>query len=250
MSEQKKYRVLVVIPAFKESRRLPLFLNELTEVIKNTSAGIDILVVDDGSGKKEQDIICKNVLGFQDKFAFVLNPILLESNIGKGGAILAGWDYAKDYDCLAFVDADGAVPAMEVKRLADLLSTEHRGESIFGARIKMLGKKINRGWIRHLSGRIFSFIVGVMVEPDIYDSQCGLKFIKKEAYMAIRNRLKGRRFAFDVELIAALKSARYPVVEVPISWRDVPGSKVSIFKDTMYMTISVIQIRKEMKQWM
>lgn len=242
--------MLLVIPAYRESQRLPGFLLELAEALKTSMPESDILIIDDGSGKIEQDILINLISSLQGEYPFILNPICLKSNLGKGGAILTGWDQAKGYDYLGFVDADGAVSPSEVVRVAANTSEAYQqGQSIFGSRIRMLGRKISRGWSRHISGRIFSFIVGVMIEPEIYDSQCGLKFIPQPVYTAIRSRINGRRFAFDVELVAALRSGSHPVVEVPIDWHDVAGSKVSLLKDTISMTLAVVQIRREMKKW-
>ena len=47
-------RILLVIPAYRESIRLPEFLKTLGSAIQKTLPEIRILVVDDGSGGKEQ----------------------------------------------------------------------------------------------------------------------------------------------------------------------------------------------------
>lgn len=240
-------KLLLVIPAFKESQRLPSFLSELAKVLTGGSTTTDILVIDDGSGKKEQNYLISIIASLQIKYPIILNPICLQRNVGKGGAILAGWDQAKGYDYLGFVDADGAISPKEVERVTETLVDLHHGQSIFGSRIKMLGRTISRGWKRHISGRIFSLIVGIMIDHEVYDSQCGFKLIPQSIYTSVRKSLRGRRFAFDVELLAAIRSSGYNIIEVPIDWNDVPGSKVSLLKDTIRMCFSVIKIRKEIK---
>jgi glycosyltransferase involved in cell wall biosynthesis len=243
-------RILLVIPAFKESQRLPRYLEALASSVKVGLPTMKLMVVDDGSGDFEQEHLMKIVRTLMESYSCILDPLLLPNNLGKGGAILAGWDAGVDkYDYLGFVDADGAIPASEVIALANLMTSSPREISFFGSRIKMLGKRIERGWTRHFSGRVFAFFVGLLIEPEIYDSQCGLKFIPSAHFRNIRNRLQGRRFAFDVELTAALRKVGHPIEEVPISWRDVPGSKVSLFRDTFRMLSDTLQIRKEMKQW-
>ena len=57
--------------------------------------------------------------------------------------------------------------------------------------------------------------------------------------------MKGRRFAFDVELLAVLNLIKHPILEVPIDWADMPGSKVSMISDTLKMAKAVFEIRNE-----
>ena len=243
-------KILLVIPAFRESLRLPLYLEALASAVKLCHPAIDIMVVDDGSGDSEQKHLIKIIRSLRDSHSFILEPLLLPKNLGKGGAILAGWDMGLDkYDYLGFVDADGAIPSSEVLTLANQMISSSPTRSLFGSRIKMLGRRIERGWSRHFSGRVFAFLVGLLIESEIYDSQCGLKFVPTDHFRDIRSFLKGRRFAFDVELTAALRKASHPIEEAPINWSDVPGSKVSLFRDTFRMLSDTLQIRKEMKQW-
>ena len=114
----------------------------------------------------------------------------------------------------------------------------------------MLGKTVQRGMIRHLMGRFFAHLVGLMIDSNVYDSQCGLKVLPGDFYKKIRNNLCGERFAFDVELIAAIQRARLKSIEVPIDWNDVAGSKVSFLKDPLKMILSLMKIKKRMLLWM
>jgi dolichyl-phosphate beta-glucosyltransferase len=238
--------VLIVIPAYRESNRLPFFLKELVPAVRDFLPNTKVMVVDDGSGDEEQLKIKAIIEGIQKDNNFILDPLLLTKNQGKGAAILAGWDLGKGYDYLGFVDADGAVPAAEVVKLAQLLESKDYPGAIFGSRIRMLGYNVIRTWKRHLSGRLFAFLVGIMIEQNVYDSQCGLKFIPQKYFTSIRGKLKGMGFAFDVEILWALKYVGCPINEVPINWFDTPGSKVSLLKDTikMFLAVFTIKLRK------
>ena len=241
--------LLLAIPAYRESKRLPGFLANLADLVQKQYPKVKILVVDDGSGEEEQRSLMQVVSTLQRQFPCILTPLLLAENRGKGGAILEAWDRGGDYDYLAFVDADGAISGEEVCRLAAMIPYDSSNPAIFSSRIRMLGRKVSRKWKRHLSGRLFAFIVGYFIEPGIYDSQCGLKFLPIESYRKIRLLIQGRGFAFDIELIAALKSIGWPIVEVPIDWIDVPGRKVNFINDTFLMLISVLKIKNSLKTW-
>jgi dolichyl-phosphate beta-glucosyltransferase len=185
---------------------------------------------------------------FRSKYPqLIAEPIFLKANRGKGGAVYAAWNVAasnSDPELLWFVDADGAVPATEVRRLiGELLEDkEHRWDALFGSRIKLLGKTVHRRISRHYTGRVFATFVSVVTGLEIYDSQCGLKVIRRDAFRAIASRLKETRYAFDVELTLLLLKNRFRVRETPIDWAEVPGSKVNLLKDSIRMFSDVIRI--------
>ena len=76
------------------------------------------------------------------------------------------------------------------------------------------------------------------------DSQCGFKLVRRRCYEAVRSRLSEKRFAFDVELLIALLRSGARVIEVPIDWCDVPGSKLHFLRDTAQMLAAVISMRR------
>ena len=174
----------------------------------------------------------------------MLSFLELPKNVGKGGAILAGWRSVAPADFYLFVDSDGAVPAAEVTRL--IHQALQRGEpvSLFASRVKMLGKTVQRSALRHCTGRLFASFVGYYINPNIYDSQCGLKLLPGAHFQRIDKYLLGNRFAFDVELLAAASSHALKVEEAPIDWMDVAGSKVSLIRDTARMARSVYAIHR------
>jgi dolichyl-phosphate beta-glucosyltransferase len=142
------------------------------------------------------------------------------------------------------VDADGAVPASEVRRLIEELleDRDSRWDALFGSRIKLLGKTVDRRIGRHYTGRVFATFVSLVTGLEVYDTQCGLKVMRSEAYSAIATRLKETRFAFDVELILLLLKAGFAIREVPINWKEVPGSKIKVFRDSLRMFSGVVRI--------
>jgi glycosyltransferase involved in cell wall biosynthesis len=241
---------LLVIPAYHESERLPRYLETLADALEKQAYRTAILVVDDGSSRQEQERLLACIQSIVQKHKNVLPPVLLSANRGKGGAILAGWDYGFPARWLSFVDADGAIPACEVVRLFSLVAgTADEERAVFASRVKMLGRTVTRSAKRHLTGRVFAFLVGYFIDSRVYDSQCGFKIVPAGAFAAIRGQVTEVRFAFDVELLALLLKSSIPVEEVPIDWIDQPGSKVSFLRDTFRMFRSLLRIRSTHKLW-
>lgn len=242
--------ISLIIPCYNDSARLAQFLPSLCEVLKSSPLPITITVVNDGSSSAEKRVLDDLVKKIKKEFLF-LQPVLhLLCNQGKGATILAGWAAQSEASWYAFVDADGAVPAYEVLRIVKMLTEDSEKKvSLFASRIKMCGKKIIRSKRRHYSGRLFASLVGMFIDSDVYDSQCGFKIISQEAYQKIRPYLREQRFAFDVELLAALRHCNCPIEEIPIDWIDKAGSKVSLINDAIKMMTSVFKISSRMKQW-
>jgi hypothetical protein len=51
------------------------------------------------------------------------------------------------------------------------------------------------------------------------------------------------RFAFDVELLFLCARFGLSVAEVPVTWRNAGGSKVSLFADPLNMIVDVLRVR-------
>ena len=226
--------VLLVIPCFRESGRVGALLRDLRSEFAGDSS-VRVLLVDDGSGEGEAERLREVVKHCGCDYEVHVLPV----NQGKGGAVYAGWAQHRGEEWLAFVDADGSCSAREVRRLISMRD----GGAVFGSRILMLGRSIQRHWHRHLIGRVFATLVGTLLGLPVYDSQCGLKVVARKAYERVRPLLSMKGFSFDVELLSALWDSRCPMREEPIDWHEVPGGKVKLFHDSWRMFRDVLRVR-------
>ena len=233
--------VHLVIPAYNEGSRLPVYLPQLCEALARAAYPWRVTVVDDGSretdSRKMQECVrlCGEHVGFHK----------LPANSGKGAAVYSGWDLDHESEWLGLLDADGSIPPYEVLRLLGKLERDDAPDAFFASRCKILGRTVKRSLFRHFFGRIFATFVSVGTGIPVYDSQCGFKLIRRKCYEAIRSDLHEKRFAFDVELLVALRRIGAKVIEVPIDWFDVPGSKVNFCRDTAQMLAAIISMRKK-----
>jgi glycosyltransferase involved in cell wall biosynthesis len=240
----------LVIPCYEESSRLPSYLCDLILLLREKEYSTNILIVDDGSNRQERARLKEIISELGKTSDLIMDPLYLEKNMGKGYAVRAGWQTGRSAKWLAFVDADGATPACEVIRIFDTVYQNNDSNRCYmGSRIRMLGRSVERHWKRHVVGRMYATLVGIVINEAIYDSQCGFKIIPGQAFAAISNVLSENRFAFDSELIAALSDAGYCLEETPVDWKDIPGSKVSIIKDSTRMVKSLFLIQTRRKNW-
>jgi dolichyl-phosphate beta-glucosyltransferase len=230
--------VHLVIPAYNEARRLPSYLPQLSATLAKTPHSWRITLVDDGSLESESIQMRACVQRAGPRVAFLRLPV----NQGKGAAIYTGWNLDFESEWLALLDADGSIPPYEVVRVLGILSPDGP-DAFFCSRCKILGRTVQRSWVRHVGGRLFATFVSTVTGIPVYDSQCGFKVVRRRCYEAIKGRLHEKRFAFDVELLVALTEAGARVIELPIDWFNVPGSKVHFVRDTVHMLASIVRLR-------
>lgn len=148
--------IVVVIPACFEHERLPPYARALNASLaeEDLQDCVRIVVSDDGSSHESHEELVSSLSSLTSTVSGW--SILYDgTNRGKGGAIRVAWEKHLDAKCLAFLDADGAIPAHEVVTiLRQILECPSRG--YMGSRVKMLAKKVYRGSTRHFAGRIFA----------------------------------------------------------------------------------------------
>jgi hypothetical protein len=237
--------VHLVVPCYRESARIGGFLLELCRGMTDLG-GVKIQVVEDGSDAEEAALMSNVVDTLRADFPCLLPLNALPGNLGKGGAVYAGWADHGGAEWLGFVDADGACSANEVARLISQLPNPcPMPSAFFASRIKMLGRKVERLLKRHLVGRVYATLVSELLDIPVYDSQCGLKLVPRMAYERVADRLEITGFAFDVELMVALLDNGCRIEEVPIDWSEVPGGKVKLFSDSWRMARDVWRVRRK-----
>ena len=173
--------------------------------------------------------------GREDQVDVIAQPV----NGGKGEAVRSGVLAAlRQEGCqyVGFWDADLATPLEMIDELAAVLATRPELAMVFGARVKLLGRKVERRAIRHYLGRIFATVVSLALRLPIYDTQCGAKLFRVtgETNVLFAEPFCSR-WVFDVEIIARfIRQRRYDMDSVQASiyefplpeWRDVAGSRV------------------------
>ncbi len=145
---------------------------------------------------------------------------------GKGAAVTAGFE-ALETDILAFADADGSTPPPSMR---DVLAPLAGGEADLAVGSRRHPEATVRGHQTRLRRRLgdgFAWLARRLLDADLYDFQCGAKAVTAEAWTAVRDHLYEPGFAWDIELIAITAALGYRIIEVPITWEDVPDSTVS-----------------------
>ena len=213
--------ISIIIPAYNEEKRLPATLERVIEYLHGERFEFaEVLVVDDGS----RDSTVALVQEFSRRrpcVRLLQNP----GNRGKGYSVRHGMLEAKGEWAL-FTDADLSAPIEELEKL--LIAVERNGAVIaIGSRAldrSLVG--VHQPLFREYAGRFFNLVMRGITGLKFKDTQCGFKLFRRDAARAIFERQQLERFGFDAEVLFIGKLLDYEMVEVPVRWNDVAGSKV------------------------
>jgi dolichyl-phosphate beta-glucosyltransferase len=223
-------RSWIVVPCFNEAARLD---HAAFETAMASPDAPHFLFVDDGS----TDETWQTLEALRERSGERCHLLSLPENRGKAEAVRAGLRAALDAGAerVGYWDADLSTPLGVIEDFRRELDARPDAEVIMGARVRMLGRRIQRHGYRHLVGRFYATIASLVLRLPVYDTQCGAKLFRSSpALSAALERPFRSRWAFDVELLQRLQrawghSGLGTIVELPLSeWRDVGQSKVSL----------------------
>jgi hypothetical protein len=146
--------------------------------------------------------------------------------------------FAENPTYVGYWDADLATPLNAIQTFCDLLDSRPDLEIVFGARVRLMGRMIERSPLRHYLGRVFATAASLTLGLSVYDTQCGAKLFR--ASPMIRSLFQQpfmTRWLLDIEILArliqqtrrdtGLRRVEEVLYEFPLcEWRDAAGSKV------------------------
>jgi len=239
----------VVVPAYKEEKRISVMLDETISYLTNreqedSTFTWEIVVVDDGSTDKTSEVVMEYVkkLG-TDKMR--LNT--LKKNVGKGGAVRRGMLCSRG-KYLLMVDADGATKFSDLAKMEEkMLNVEKNGEGVIvGSRAQyhpeFLSESEKRPFYRDISHIVFLFLVNLLCVKGVKDTQCGFKLFTRKSAQSLFLSMHIERWAFDVDLLFLAQKKKYPIHEVIVDWKEIDGSHLNVIGASLQMFKDVLRV--------
>ena len=229
--------VVIVVPCYNEATRLD---GTAFTAFAEANASVRFLFVNDGSTDTTAAVLRDLVARRPSQLACHELP----QNRGKAEAVREGFLRAFAAEpppaAVGFWDADLATPLADIVEFAAVLAKEPRLLAVFGSRVNLLGRDVQRRLWRHYVGRVFATAASAMLRLPIYDTQCGAKLFRVTDDMrAVFAVPFVSSWVFDVEILARLGDRlgsvggprlRDVIHEFPLmKWHDVAGSKLRAF---------------------
>ena len=187
---------IIVVPCYNEEQRLPVarfedFLRKVPD--------LGFILVDDGS----RDGTLGRLRSLEKVAPERVRVLALSKNAGKAEAVRLGVLRASELGVayVGFWDADLATPLGVVLDFRRLLAERPDLEMVFGARVLLLGRNIQRNALRHYLGRVGATAISSFLRLAVYDTQCGAKLFRATPEMrACFEEPFVSRWLFDVEI--------------------------------------------------
>jgi glycosyltransferase involved in cell wall biosynthesis len=195
----------VVIPCFNEAKTIERVIDA---VLAQALPGMEVVVVDDGSGDGTVQVLREKV---EPRVAKVLYH---ERNRGKGAALRTGFAAATG-DIVLVQDADLEYdPADYPKLLRPIL--EGRADVVYGSRF--IGGDSHRVlYFWHSVGnRMLTLFSNMMTDLNLTDMEVCYKVFRRDVLQKIR--ICEDRFGFEPEITARVAKLRCRVFEVGVSY--------------------------------
>jgi hypothetical protein len=194
----------------------------------------EVVVIDDGSTDGTADIARDLLAGVPHH-----RVVSLPANQGKGAAVRCGVALARG-TYTAHMDADMAIDPRAVPSLREALLTS---DVAIGSRALVDSMVDGTYAVRAAMGRLFNQLVTTGTGLGLQDTQCGFKAFRTPAARLLFHLVRIDRFAFDVEILARARRLGLRTTEVPVQWKNVPGSTIHPLHDSITMLTDVLRSR-------
>ncbi len=231
-----KINLSVIVPAYNEQDRLGPKLGSVLDYLEKNFPNYELIIVDDGS-KDETASSVKAAIKSDERSKL----ISYTPNRGKGFAVRTGV-LASHGEIVLFMDADLSTPLLEIPKILNLLKD---ADIVIGSR-GLAGDKITKRapLFRQLASKIFDQVKYSLVGLRRFkDTQCGFKAFKGDVARNLFSKCQVDRFMFDAEVLYLAEKARLKILEMPVSWADMPGSTVRFWEGIYYMFRDLWRIR-------
>lgn len=220
----EKRKILLVIPAYNEEENI----ERVAEELKENASDYDFIVVNDGSEDRTGELCERKEY----------NVINLPINLGIGGAVQTGYQYAlrHEYDMAIQIDGDGQHDIGQVSKLIfPLLNDE--ADVVIGSRF-LEGEGFQSSPFRRMGIRILSGLILLCTGEKVRDVTSGFRAVNRK-FISIYARDYPSDYPEPEAIITAVMH-HGRVMEVPVIMREREKGKSSIgFMGSIYYMIKV-----------
>ena len=211
MPLENKINLSIVIPVFNEDKYLPRLFDDLLKYFDNENT--EVVIVDDGSTDKSNEII--NKFKKDKNYTFLFKIVRLDINSGKGKALQAGIKNALG-DYILLQDADLELDTKDSNEMYQMIKNNSEIKCIFGSRYLSGKLKKNIYFFNNLVVKINSLLFNIFFAQSLSDVHCGLKILHKSVIKKIK--LSVNDFGIEIDLASQIVRNNFFIYEFGVSY--------------------------------
>lgn len=190
--------ISAIVPAFNEEKTILSTIEKLRQYCEQ------VIVVDDGS---TDDTFYEAELGT----GCIIRKVRPQ---GKGSAIKTGYKMVTSIaDYVLLIDADQFDPK-EIDTFLRVL-TLYNADAVIGSK-KHEYSVVDYSFVRRIVSECYRFFIWCLFGLPLRDTQCGFKLFKREALDKVLPKVVTKQFAFDLELLVAMREQKFRIVDSPV----------------------------------
>ena len=217
-------KTLIIIPAYNEEENI----KKVVENIIYHFPQYDYIIVNDGSIDSTAEI-CKS-----ENYAFLNLPI----NLGIGGAVQAGYRYAKanDYDVAIQMDGDGQHDISYADQMLMLIG-DMKADVVIGSRF-LENKGFQSSGVRRAGIKILSVLIKICTGVNVNDVTSGFRAVNRK-FIDIYSKDYSNDYPEPEAIVSAVMYGG-KIFEIPVVMNERQGGISSIkFWNSIYYMIKV-----------
>lgn len=227
---KKKFDVSVILCAYNEGNVIEETIDRVDSVLLETGWSYEIIVVDDGS----LDDTKERAISYRDRNGSCLKILGYQKNTGKGNAVKAGFEQAEG-DFIVVIDSDLDVDPKHIPHYIEALKSNDiavasKWHSESHSSMMLKRKFLSFGF--NILSRLFAGI-------KLKDTQTGLKAFRRSVLERMIPKLVVKRYAFDLELMAACNHCGFRITSLPVS---IHVESIIGLKDIVRMALDLFRV--------
>ena len=206
-------RLSVILPAFNLSGRIGANLDKVESVLKRMGLTYEIVPVDDGSSDGTSGVL--RSWAAEDDTG-VRRPVILERNVGKGGALKAGFKASRG-ELVLLLDGDLEILPGYMSGFIGVMESE-KADIVIGSK-RHPKSRVRYPWHRRLASSVYFSLVRFFIGIPVTDTQTGMKLFRREVLGEALERMLVKAYAFDLELLSIAYGRGAKIAEAPVAIR-------------------------------
>jgi glycosyltransferase involved in cell wall biosynthesis len=224
--------VSAVIPVYNDLPALKVAIPASIEALFKVTDNFEILVAEDGSTDGSAEFV--RAVEQTDPRIHLLHS---DQRLGRGRALNRAFTAAQG-TIVCYYDVDLAT---DMHHLAEVIDAIREGFDIATGSRLLPESDIVRTGGREIASRGYNLLVRTILGSKLYDHQCGFKAFNRDRLLPLLEKVNDNHWFWDTEVLVRGARAGYKIREIPVRWRQGPGTTVRR-KDVVDMGSAILRL--------